>query len=105
MNMNNSDEKKIKSYFDNYKREIPNNGFTNGVMNKIPQKEKKGDWVIVVFTFLGMFIALLLVDVNRAFNEFLHLFAQIPYLYILIFVAAFPLAFLSIYYLIEKEKM
>lgn len=103
--MNGNNEKTVKKYFDNHKVEISDNGFTNHVMNKIPQREKKADWIIVVFTFLGMIISVLLLDVNKTFNELIQIISQISYLYIIIFVAAFPIVFLSIYYFIQKEKL
>lgn len=103
--MNDNNEKILKKYFDNHKIEISDNDFASRVMNTIPKKEKKSDWIIVAFTFLGMIISVLLLDVNKAFNELTQIISQISYLYIVIFVAAFPIFFLSIYYFIQKEKL
>lgn len=89
MKTNNEDEM-LKKFFSENKTEIANNGFSKKVMQKIPQERTK-EWIVGVFTMIGIGLAGYLAIPTGLINAFLVLFTGISIYYLLIAVFIFPL--------------
>ena len=51
------DDRMIRNFFQEHKKEIADNHFTKKVMQILPEKKKNYDWIIVLFTALGTLLA------------------------------------------------
>lgn len=102
--MTDKNDASVKDFLHLHKTNVSDDGFTQKVMNTLPRRKRDFDWIVVVFTFLGMVLSLFLVDVEEALAAFYQTLTHIPYYYYLAFIAAFPLAFLSVFY-IKKGKL
>lgn len=102
--MTDKDNTLTKRFFDSHKREIADNGFTQKVMNELPKRKRNTDWIIVFFTFLGMALSVIFIDVEETLLAFFQVMKNIPYYYYFAVISAFPLAFISLYF-IRKGKL
>ena len=69
--MENKNDKLLSDFFESNKSEIQNNGFSDRVLNQLPQKKVKNtEWIVPVFTLLGMLVSLALIDLEKVLTEF-----------------------------------
>lgn len=95
-------DKMLKDFFTENKKEITDNGFSQNVMRKLPA-ERKIEWIIPAFTLIGLFITILLLNVEKLILNAYLLISQLPLLYIAGFFFAIPFVALAAWYLNEKE--
>ena len=88
MEMNNNDM--LKSFFDENKREIANNGFSNRVLKQIPETPNR-DWIVWVFAAIGISISILSGYYSGFFSTIYSFILHIPVYYFPIAVFCFPL--------------
>lgn len=95
----------IRNFFQENKKEIEDKHFTKKVMQKLPEKKKNYDWIIVLFTAMGTLLAALL-----GWNTQLTLISiSVPdhttLYYLLGGIFAFPLVILLIYELLNSKRI
>ena len=86
----NNDELLLKSFFDENKTEIADNGFSKKVLKQIPETPNH-EWIVWVFAAFGAAISLLLGYYTGVFATTLTYIQQIPFYYLAGIVFCFPL--------------
>ena len=83
-------DKMLKDFFGENKQEIPDNGFTQRVMRKLPEQADRS-WIVWVFAAIGMAISLFLGINSGWIQSLLSYLEHIPIYYLLAGVFCFPL--------------
>lgn len=99
------DDRMIRNFFQENKKEIEDNRFTKKVMQKLPEKKKNYDWIIVLFTALGTLIAGLLGWNNQLPVISISIPDQTFLYYLLGGVFVFPFVMLLIYELLNNKRI
>jgi hypothetical protein len=85
-----TNDKLLKEFFSSQKQDIADNGFTQGVMRKIPKRDDK-DWIVWFFACMGFLISLYM-GINSGFIQLMIVsIRSISMTYVLIGVFCFPL--------------
>ncbi len=93
----------VKSFFAEYKQEIPDNGFTQRLMKKVPEQADHG-WIVWIFAAIGISVSLY-VGVNAGLiRQVVLLFDRIPLYYMLAGIFCFPIIGTMIYYAAQNKK-
>jgi hypothetical protein len=80
----------LKDFFSEHKQEVADNGFTQRVMQHLPEQADRS-WIVWIFAAIGMAITIYL-GINLGLLQRIFLLLQhIPYYYLLIAVFWFPL--------------
>lgn len=99
----NDNDKKLKQFFGENKREIEDNGFTQRVMRKLPEQPDRS-WIVWVFACTGLVISLLLALYTGLIQSILLYLQLIPVYYLLAAVFLFPLiGSIGIFYAQKKN--
>jgi len=99
------DDRMIRNFFQENKKEIEDNHFTKKVMQKLPEKKKNYDWIIVLFTALGTLIAGLLGWNYQLPAISISVPGHTTLYYLLGGIFAFPFVTLFIYELLNKKRI
>jgi hypothetical protein len=102
--MENSNEKLIRDFFTENKKEISNKDFSNKVMNSLPEK-KRIQWIIPVFSLIGFYITLFLIDFEKVFYKIMVLLGHVSPIYFLGFIFSLPFIFLFFWFVNEKKQL
>ena len=86
----NEKDKLLKGFFSEKKQEIVDDGFTQRVMRKLPEKVDRS-WIVWVFAAIGMYISLLLGIYFGLIQQTLLLIQHVPIIYLLSGIFSFPL--------------
>ena len=74
-------------------------------MRQLPKNQRYADWIVTVFTLVGMAITLLLVDVREVIKIIFTFLSGVPYYYIAGAFMLFPLIAMVVLFCVEKEKI
>lgn len=97
-----NNDKILKDFFAENKKEITDNGFSHNVMRNLPEK-KHSIWIVPVFGLIGFYIALFLSNTKEMLLKIYLLVEKINPLYIPVFFFAVPFVVLFVWYLNEKK--
>ena len=103
--MESKDDKILKDFFGEHKQVIADNGFSDRVMRQLPKNQRRADWIVTVFTFVGMVITFLLVDIREVIVRIFTSLSGVPFYYIAGAFMLLPLITLAVLFCIEKEKI
>jgi len=98
-----TNDKMLKDFFSQNKKEIADNGFTNRVMRKLPETADRG-WIVWVFTAIGMSLTMALVIYTGLFQNIFELLKHVSIYYILAGVFSFPLLGTAGMYLSQSKN-
>lgn len=104
MNIN-QDDRMIRDFFQQNKKAIEDDAFTEKVMRKLPVRRKNYDWIIVLFSAVGALIAGLLAWNNRPFIINISLPDQFTWYYLLVGISIFPFLVLLFYELQDNGRI
>jgi len=96
-------DKLVKSFFTEYKQEIPDNGFTQRVMRKLPEQADHG-WIVWIFAAIGMSVSLYAGLNAGFFQQIISIFDKIPLYYSLGAIFCFPIIGTMIYYATQNKR-
>lgn len=99
------DNRMIRHFFQENKKEIEDNYFTKKVMQRLPEKKKNYDWIIVLCTALGTLIAGLLGWDTQLPAITISIPSHTTLYYLLGGIFAFPLVILLIYELLNNKRI
>lgn len=102
METNNAD-KMVKNFFTEYKQEIPDNGFTQGVMRKLPEQHDHS-WIVWFFAAIGMALSLYIGINAGLFQQAVLVIQKIPFYYLLAGMFCFPLIGTMIYFATQNKN-
>ena len=103
--MESKHDKILKDFFGEHKQVIADNGFSDRVMRQLPKNQRRADWIVTVFTFVGMVITFLLVDIREVIKIIFTFLSGVSYYYIAGAFMLFPLIALVVLFCVEKEKI
>lgn len=99
-----TNEKLLKDFFSENKKEIADNGFSNRMMRNLPETADRS-WIVWVFAAIGMAISIYLGLTSGLLEHvFSLLFKSFPYYYLLAGIACFPLLGTAGYYLAQNKN-
>lgn len=90
MEKTDKNEMKLKSFFEENKIEISNNGFSEKVMKQLPENNDR-KWIVWMFAALGLSISLLLGFNMGVFSNVCFFIQHLSIFHIAIAVFIFPL--------------
>jgi hypothetical protein len=100
----NNNDKMLKDFFSEGKKEIADNGFTQRVMRNLPEQPDK-NWIVGVFAVIGMLLTMAFGFYTGSLQLLLAYFHQIPIYYFLAAIFCFPLiGLISLYALQNKNR-
>ncbi len=102
--MENNEDMMMRDFFGKNREEIPDNGFSDIVMRRLPDKKRKTNWIVPVFALIGTFISLCMIDIHEVVLRMFQLITDIPFIYLLTGFMILPIAILFLYYFCEKER-
>lgn len=99
-----TNDKLLNQFFSEQKQEIADNGFSNRVIQKLPEKSYRG-WIVWLFAAFGMAISIYFGLTSGMFEHaaFL-LFKTMPYYYFLAAITFFPLIGTAGYYFAQNKQ-
>ena len=80
----------LKDFFENQKIDIKDNGFSQKVLQKIPQTHNR-NWIVLIFAAMGALLSLWLGLQSGAIVALVHSISKIPFIYFLGTVFCFPI--------------
>jgi hypothetical protein len=98
-----TNEKLLKNFFSENKKEIADNGFTNRVMRNLPEVADRG-WIVWVFTAIGLSLTMALVIYTGLFQGVFGLMKHVSIYYILAGIFSFPLLGTAGMYLYQNKS-
>lgn len=85
-----TNDKLLKDFFSENKQEVQDNGFSQRVMQKIPEQTERG-WIVWVFACIGLILTVALAIYTGLIQTMFIRFEQIPIYYLLAGIFCFPL--------------
>ena len=101
----NYNDRMIRNFIQQNKKEIEDNFFTSRLMQKLPAKKRSYEWIIVLFTAIGTLIAGLLGWNNGLPVISIPIPDQNTLYYLLGGIFIFPLVMLLIYELLNSKRI
>ena len=101
--METNHDKIVRDFFSDRKQDIANDGFSEKVMKHLPKRERKTEWIIPVFTLIGMLLTLALVNVREVIYQIFGLLSQIPLYYLIGTFMLFPIVALLVMFYLNRE--
>jgi len=98
-----TNDKILKQFFSENKKEIADNGFSHRVVNHLPETVDRS-WIVWIFAAIGMAISLYLLLNSTIIEQLLLVFRHISIYYILGAVFCFPLLGTAGYYLSQNKN-
>ena len=100
-----TNDKLLKDFFSENKKEIADNGFSNSVMRNLPETADRS-WIVWVFAAVGMALSIYFgLTSGLLEHAFSLLFKSVPYYYMLAGIACFPLLGTAGYYLSQNRNI
>ena len=93
----------LKGFFGEYKQEIADNGFTQRVMQKLPEQTYRG-WIVWIFAALGMAITIYLGITIGLVDQVLLLLKHVPVYYLIAGIFCFPLVGTAGFYFSQNKN-
>ena len=93
----------LKILFQNHKQDIENNGFSEKVMQNIPQKHRNKEWIVIPFAVAGGVVAFILASYSGLFERIMQAIQSDP----ISFIFALPfvlLAAIAVFILFERNR-
>lgn len=96
----------IKNFMLDNLHEIKNNGFSKGVLRKLPEakKQKNYNWIVLLMGFLGLIVSILFGIDTGGLQELLTWILNIPILYFSFAVFCIPIVTTTWYFLFYERK-
>jgi len=88
--METNNDKMLKTFFAENKKEISDFGFSHRVMRKLPEQTDRS-WIVWIFTSMGIVLTLLLGFQTGIISHIFRLLQIIPQIFILIGVLGFSI--------------
>ena len=101
--METNDDKILKTFFGTKKQEIADNGFSEKLMQRLPQKEAKTGWIAPFFSFIGLLITFALVDMREVAREIFIALSGIPFYYLLGGFMLIPIVTMLVMYAYKRD--
>lgn len=98
-----NDDKMIRAFMQDHKKEIEDIYFSRKVMQKLPPVHRSKEWIVIPFAALGTLLAWLLGADTPIRVATLQMPDQFNVYYMLAAVAVLPFAVLTLYCLKEKR--
>ena len=98
-----TNDKLLKDFFGENKKEIADNGFTHRVMRKLPETADRG-WIVWVFAAIGMALSIYMGISSGLVEQIILLFSHVSIYYILGGVFCFPLLGTAGFYLSQSKN-
>ena len=92
----------LKGFFSDYKQEIADNGFTQRVMQKLPEQTYRG-WIVWIFAALGMAITIYLGITIGLIEQIVSLMKHVPVYYLIAGIFCFPLVGTAGFYFSQNK--
>jgi hypothetical protein len=99
-----TNDKLLKDFFSENKKEIADNGFTKRVMRKLPEQTDKS-WIVWIFTALGMAISLYMGITSGFIEHVMMLTKHVSIYYILGGIFCFPLLGTAGYFMNQMKNI
>ncbi len=100
-----TNDKLLKDFFSENKKEIADNGFSRRVIQNLPETADRS-WIVWVFAAIGMAISIYLgLTSGLLEHAFSLLFKSVPYYYLLAGITCFPLLGTAGYYLSQNKQI
>ncbi|HPC26416.1 MAG TPA: DUF5056 domain-containing protein [Paludibacteraceae bacterium] len=99
----NETDKNFQDFFKLHKHDIPDNGFTNRTLQYLPRR-KDYSWIVWLLTTIGIATALYIGIFSDWLMNFIEHMFNLPFIYLLIGVALFPLVIGLCIMFWEKEQ-
>jgi uncharacterized membrane protein len=102
---NNDNDRLIRSFMQENKKEVEDVFFSKKVMQKLPPAQRSKEWIVILFAGLGTLIAWLIGGGTSIQLHEMHmqLTEQLNSYYLIGALFGFPLIVLAFYYLKEKQ--
>lgn len=97
-----TNDKLLKDFFSQNKKEIADNGFTRRVMRKLPEQADRS-WIVWVFAAIGMAISIYLGIYSGLIEQIMLVFRQVPIYYLLGGIFCFPLVGTAGFYFAQNR--
>jgi len=101
--METNNDKIFRNFFSEHKQDIADDGFSEKVMTHLPERGRKTEWIIPVFTLIGMLITLALVNVREMIYQIFGLLSEIPLYYLIGTFMLFPIVALLVMFYLNRE--
>lgn len=89
MEKKNNDEL-MKNFFSENKKEIPDNGFTEATLGKLPVISRR-DWIVGLFTYIGLTLSLVLGIYSGTLPKFIYFLGHVQPYFLIMGLAMIPL--------------
>jgi len=99
----NETDKLLKGFFSEYKKEIADNGFTQRLMQRLPEQTYRG-WIVWIFAAMGMAITIYLGITIGLVEQIMMLFKHIPVYYLIAGIFCFPLVGTAGFYFSQNKN-
>jgi hypothetical protein len=99
----NKTDKLLEGFFSEYKQEIADNGFTQRVMQRLPEQTYRG-WIVWIFAAMGMAITIYLGITIGLVDQILSLLKHVPVYYLIAGVFCFPLVGTAGFYFSQNKN-
>lgn len=100
----NNNDKLLKDFFGEMKHEVPDDGFSQRLMRKLPEQPDRS-WIVWAFTCIGIMLTLFFGLTTGSINAIVILLQHIPIYYFLVGIFCFPLiGSLSLYFMQNKSQ-
>ncbi len=97
-----TNDKLLKDFFSENKKQIVDNGFTKRVIRKLPEQSDRA-WIIWVFAAFGVALTFYIGLQTGLFEQIIFLLKKVPFYYLLAGVFCFPLLGIAGCYLSQNK--
>ena len=97
-------DKLLKYFFKEAKQEVPDNGFTQRVMRKLPEQTDRS-WIMWLFSAIGLALSLYIGLNSGLLQQVILIFEKVPIYYLLAGVFSFPLVGTAGFYLVQNKNL
>ena len=100
-----TNDKMLKDFFGENKKELADNGFSKRVMRNLPETADRS-WIVWIFSAIGMAISIYFgLTSGMLEHSFALMFKSVPYYYLLAGITVFPLLGTAGYYLAQNKNI
>jgi len=99
-----TNDKILNDFFNQHKKEIDDNGFSERVVRKLPEQQDKS-WIVWAFAAIGTAISIYLGISLGLIEHVFRVLVHIPIYYFLICIFTFPLVGTAGYYLAQDKRI
>ncbi len=99
----NKTDKMLKNFFNENKREITDNGFSQRVIRKLPERADRS-WIVWIFGAIGTAVTLYFALNSGLINHAFIALDKVPYYYLLAGIFSFPLLGIAGYFVSQNKN-